>query len=417
MKGLIIVGRLIAFIAFPIGLILLLFNPLIGFLIIIVSIVMWNIFGYYLKKEYNLEEQQQTEIEKIIGNEIAAFFIDGNLYRVSPSNTESCYDAKYIVSDNKLYDLENIEDITRIPIPEFKQIENDNFDVSGTLDYILRMKAGAFYSRKEKELCSACLWKSTEMMFSHSSCSWSKRDYFRLIYWHMELGMEEEAKRAKEYLENKGMIFTEYEMQKEKPSSSKQSKNPVQSKNRKSKDKISQSEKEFIMVKNVTTDDMRKLDIPFVCNTEVKKYIHKDAHPFAYMEILGENINIVRSEIKKMNTIIKESIKAYPSIPQNLNIPENEIVFQSKDYGYTRIMCTPKTFTGKPAKYPYSLFFCTDLSKCGNSTNGELTYGKDGTIQKAKVCFCRNGNGFILNFKMVDGKLTFADMGQNKQGW
>lgn len=417
MKNLVLVGRLIAFIAFPIGLLLLLFSRLIGFLIIISSIAVWSICGYYLKKGYQAEEQLKSEIEKIIGNEITAFFISGRLYRVSPPDSKSCYDARYIVSDNKLYDLENIGDIKRIPIPEFKQIEIDNYGVSGSLDHILRMKAGAFYNRQDKELCSACLWKSTEMMFANSSCSRSKQDYSRLIYWHIELGMEEEAERAREYLESKGMIFIEHEILKRKSKSSGQSKNPVQSKNGKPKEKMSQIEKEHIMVKNVTTDDMRKLDMPFVCNTEVKKNIHEKGHPFAYMEILGENINIVKAEIGKMNAIIKESIKAYPSIPQHLIIPENEIVFHSRDYGYTQIICTPKTFTGKPAKYPYLLSFCTDLSKHENTTHGDLTYGKDGTIQKAKVCFWRNGNGFFLYFKIIDGKLTFTDLEQHRPGW
>ncbi len=283
MKRLVIVGRLLAFIIFLIGLLFLLFNPFIGLLIIIASIVVWNICGHYLAKERSLEE--------------------------------------------------------------------------------------------------------------------------------------DEAERAKKYLESKGMVSTEHELRERKYTSSKQSKNPVQRKKEKPKDKISQIEKEHIMVKNVTTDDMRKLDMPFVCNTEVKKYIHEGGHPFAYMEILGENIILVKAEIRKMNEIIKESIKAYPSIPQDLRIPENEIVFQSQNYGYTRIMCTPKTFTGRPSKYPYSLFFCTDLSKSGNTRHGELTYGKDGTIQKATVCFWENSNGFFLNFKMIDGELTFTGLGQNKQGW
>ncbi len=417
MKDLAIIGRLIAFVVFPIGLLFLLFNLCIGLLIIIASIVVWNICGYYLTKKRNLEDQLKSEIEKIIGNKITAFFMNGKLYRVSPPNSESYYDAKYIVSDNKLYDLENIEDITRIPIPEFKQMGHDNYGVTGLLDYVLRMKAGAFYNRKEKELCSACLWKATEMMFCDSLCSWSKRDYIRLIYWHMDLGMDDEAERAKKYLESKGMIFTEHEIRERKYASSMQSKNPVQRKHEKPKDKISQIEKEHIMVKNVTTDDMQKLNMPFVCNTEIKKDIREEGHPFAYMEILGENISIVKAEIKKMNAVIKESIKAYSSIPQDLRIPENEIVFQPQNYGYTRIMCTPKTFTGRPSKYPYSLFFCTDLSKSGNTRHGELYYGKDGTIQKATVCFWENSNGFFLNFKMIDGKLTFTGLGQNKPEW
>ena len=57
MKDLFIIGRLIAFIAFPIGLLFLLLNPFIAFFIIIASTVIWNLCGHYLKKEHTLEEQ------------------------------------------------------------------------------------------------------------------------------------------------------------------------------------------------------------------------------------------------------------------------------------------------------------------------------------------------------------------------
>lgn len=365
---------------------------------------------------FKLESTREMEnaTDGFVPDAQTIYFVNGKMYKVYPTDEESWYDARYLVSDNKMYDLENIEDIKRIPIPKFKRLEEDNYGVTGLLDYVLRMKAGAFYNRKEKELCSACLWKATEMMFANPLCKWSKKDYIRLIYWHMELDMKDEAERAKKYLESKGIIFIEYEMRERKYVSPSQSKIPVQSKKGKQKDNISQIEKEHIMVKNVTTDDMRELNrMPFTCNIEVKKYIHEGNHPFAYMDLFGENINIVKSEIRKMNIIITESIKVYPAIPQNLRIPENDLVFQSSNYGYTRLKCTPKTFTGKQAKYPYSLYFCTDLSKHGNTTHGELTYGQDGTIQKAMVCFWRNGNGFFLNFKMIDGKLTFTDMGQS----
>lgn len=63
MKDLFIIGRLIAFIAFPIGLLFLLFNPFIAFLIIMGSIVIWNLCGHYLKKERSLEEQNTDMAE------------------------------------------------------------------------------------------------------------------------------------------------------------------------------------------------------------------------------------------------------------------------------------------------------------------------------------------------------------------
>ena len=251
------------------------------------------------------------------------------------------------------------------------------------------------------------------MMFANPLCKWSKKDYDRILKYHFLLGMDEEAEQAKKYLESKGMIFTEYEIQEMKPKPKKQSK-PSQRKKSAPKEKIDWREKELITVQNITTDDMRELNMPFVCNTEVKKYMHEGNRPFAYMEILGENIGIVKSEIKKMNAIIKESIRDYPSIPQNLSIPASSLVFQSPNYGYTRIMCTPKTYEGNKSKYPYTLYFCTDLLKRGNTTHGELTYGQDGKVQKATVVFWRNNNQFVLNFKMIDDSLTFTDMGQSK---
>lgn len=355
-------------------------------------------------------------IEKIIGNEISIFFMNGKLYRVSPENTENYYDAKYLISDKKIYDLEKIDDIKRIPIPEFKRIEDDNYGVTGLLDYVLRMKSRYFYQRKEKELCSVCLWKATEMMFADPLCKWSKKDYDRILKYHFLLGMDEEAERAKKYLESNGMIFTEFELQEMKPKPKKQ-KQPSERRKRTPKEKIDWREKERVTVQNITTNDMRELDMPFVCNTEAKKYIHDGNHPFAYMEISGENVGIVKSEIKKMNAVIRESIRDYPSIPQNLSIPANSLVFQSPNYGYTRIMCTPKTYEGNKSKYPYTLYFCTDLSKRGNTTHGELTYGQDGKVEKATVVFWRNNNQFVLNFKIINGKLTFSDIGQSKSSW
>lgn len=361
-------------------------------------------------------ERNRIDIKKYIGDEITIFFTKGKLYKVSPEDTENYYDARFLVSDNELYDLEKIEDIKRIPIPEFKRLENDNYGVTGLLDYVLRMKSRYFYQRKEKELCSVCLWKATEMMFANPLCKWSKKDYDRILKYHFLLGMDEEAERAKKYLESKGMIFTDYELQAMKPKPKKQTQPPTRKK-RTPKEKIDWREKELITVQNITTGDMQELDMPFVCNTDVKKYIHEGNHPFAYMEIFGENVGIVESEIKKMNAIIKEGIRYYPSIPQNLSIPASSLVFQSFNYGYTRIMCTPKTYEGNKSKYPYTLYFCTDLSKRGNTTHGELTYGQDGKVQKATAVFWRNNNQFVLNFKMVDEKLTFTDMGQGRPTW
>ena len=171
--------------------------------------------------------------------------------------------------------------------------------------------------------------------------------------------------------------------------------------------KISHAEKELSIIKSLTIDDMRELKkMPYACNTEMKKHIRKDGHPFAYMDIVGENIEIVKSEIQKMNSVIKDTLKECPQISKNIKIPVNDLVFQSAYYGYTRIICSPKTYTGKLAKYPFSLFFTTDLSKSENTTHGELIYGQDGKIQKANIYLWENRQHLFLTYKTINGNLT-----------
>lgn len=133
------------------------------------------------------------------------YFINGKLCKVTPSDQESWYDARYLVSDGERYDLENVDDIKAIPIPKFNLLDTmmEGYGVTGSLDYVIRMKAGNLFNRGEKELCSACLWKSTELMFANPTVGWQKKDYDRLINWHNEMGMYDEARRAKEYLNSK----------------------------------------------------------------------------------------------------------------------------------------------------------------------------------------------------------------------
>lgn len=132
------------------------------------------------------------------------YFKNGKLYKVYPTDEENWYDARYLVSDGKLYDLENIQDIQKIPPPDFSvhNIITKEYGITGSLDYVMRMKAGAFYNRNEKTLCSACLWKATQLMLVNKTIGWQKKDFDRLINWHLELGMYGEAEKAKKYLSN-----------------------------------------------------------------------------------------------------------------------------------------------------------------------------------------------------------------------
>ena len=151
--------------------------------------------------KFKMESTRQIELGAD-GSEQTIYFKNGKMYRVSPTDKESWYDARYLASDGDVYDLENVEDIKRIPVPNFDEHDTmmDGYGVTGSLDYVIRMKAGAFYNRNQKELCSACLWKSTELMFENKSISWQKKDFERLVNWHNELGMYDEAEKAINYL-------------------------------------------------------------------------------------------------------------------------------------------------------------------------------------------------------------------------
>ena len=138
------------------------------------------------------------------------YFKNGKMYKVHPADKESWYDARYLVSDGITYDLEKVHDIQKIPVPSFAEFDSmmDGYGITGSLDYVIRMKAGAFYNRNEKELCSACLWKSAQLMLANKAVCWQKKDFDRLINWHLELGMYDEAEKAKKYLSRYGQ-YTE----------------------------------------------------------------------------------------------------------------------------------------------------------------------------------------------------------------
>lgn len=138
------------------------------------------------------------------------FFQDGQLYKVAGKDEKYWYDADILVSDGVTYNLRSTEDIRSIKIPNFKTANSfSGYGVTGSLDYVLRMKAGAYFNRKEKELCSACLWKSTELMLSHKFW-WKKHDFERIINWHYDLGMISEAEKAAAWLSEQA-VYTENE--------------------------------------------------------------------------------------------------------------------------------------------------------------------------------------------------------------
>lgn len=158
------------------------------------------------KSQPKFKFEQSKDIIAIEKGKQVVYFENGYLFDMAPpppqnfyENRDLAYNADIIVSDDKCYDLSDPNDILKIHVPAFDRGNDEGGAVFG-LDYILRMKAGICYEAEQDELCSALLWKSTELMLANKKTSWSRKDLNRIIFWHYELGMPQEAEKAQRYL-------------------------------------------------------------------------------------------------------------------------------------------------------------------------------------------------------------------------
>lgn len=95
------------------------------------------------------------------------YFQNGIMSKIMYGSQDDWYDARYMVSDGIMYDLESIEDIRRIPIPTFG--ENDymsGYGVTGSLDYVIRMKAGRLREKGMIAESDECYRKANDLMRS-----------------------------------------------------------------------------------------------------------------------------------------------------------------------------------------------------------------------------------------------------------
>lgn len=174
---------------------------------------------------------------------------------------------------------------------------------------------------------------------------------------------------------------------------------------------LSFSEKERLAVERTTFQDVASLEnFPFVWNGKLEKLLEPNAHPFAFMDITGPNIEIAQKELAWMNVHISASKDLCDAVPKTLEIPVKDIYFRrSSEKGYTRLICSPVTYTGTPAKYPVCLSFTTDLDQQDSSTHGDLWYDQSGHIAKAEIYFWRTGfNGFFFHYQTEDNQLVLS---------
>lgn len=111
-------------------------------------------------------------------------FAKGILYKIEPNDMKNHYIARFFISDGIKYDLNTLEGITNIPIPNFADFSNEGYGITGRLDYILRMKASYLRTIKKIEESDLLYSRIPEFMATSES-GWREGDY--LQYSHILL--------------------------------------------------------------------------------------------------------------------------------------------------------------------------------------------------------------------------------------
>ena len=178
---------------------------------------------------------------------------------------------------------------------------------------------------------------------------------------------------------------------------------------------LSPIEKERITTLRVRTEDMAQfVEMPYSLNHQVKYFDEVNGHPFAYMDLDDHNKSVAKKELAMVADLVASAHSISKHIPRGFEVPVNDVVYTpSKLYGYTRLLCTPHTFTGRVSKYPLSLLFTTDPSKKARQTHGQLFYGKGGKIEKAEI-FCWRGKiGCFFYLASTSGILAITKVETN----
>lgn len=174
--------------------------------------------------------------------------------------------------------------------------------------------------------------------------------------------------------------------------------------------KLSYAEKERILARRVTTQDMVQFSgMPYCLNRPVRLFDEPHGHAYAYISLTGPNISAAIVELERMNARLRTDSRVSPKIPSSLQIPVRDIVFTpSKERGCTKLLCSPYTFEGKVAEIPLSLVFMTNLDGEKDSTHGTLHYAPDGHVAKATIYFWRNRSGYFFYYETLNQSFVLS---------
>ena len=142
---------------------------------------------------------------------------------------------------------------------------------------------------------------------------------------------------------------------------------------------------EVVVWRTSLQDMMPYTSLPYVWDNDIQKVIGPSIQPYAYMDITGANVRTAKDALGEINNLLAEALFLPDLIPCRLQIPISDIVFAPRmAKSYSKIVCTPHTYTGKRSKYPFHLLFMTDLLLDEDSTHGKLYYGQSGKIEKGR---------------------------------
>lgn len=310
----------------------------------------------------------------------------GHVYRIFPDPGGSYYDkigmildARYIISSGVRYDLNDINSVYSIEVPEYHLHAENQRDkelgIISALEYLLNEKYHHFSIGNNSNLAIACLEKSTQLMV-YSDVKWQLENFYEIVD---SLKLYKEYQRAEQW-----KIWLDKNIK------------PIKLEENKNKP-LTYDDKERIMVERMKAEDMLQFTaMPYNLNCPLKKRTGPKVHAEAYMDLTDENISIAKIELQKINAVIDNIRKVIPSIPKWARIDINKIAFYEysdhDEFGHSSLICTPYTYTGGISRYPLILFFVSVEPKnsIGYSVNGRIKYTADGKIFHATVnCWYR----------------------------
>lgn len=126
-----------------------------------------------------------------------AYFKEGMLYDVSPrdeslslyEDRQTAYDATVIVSDGVEYDINTIEGIEALPMPDFP-VTNNILELS----YIMKLHCGGV---KDVKILPTIIDKTIQLMLA-SKMGWMKKDFLQIIHYCDKFGIEHEGERIEQ---------------------------------------------------------------------------------------------------------------------------------------------------------------------------------------------------------------------------